>query len=55
MQPLNTLKYGETYNGKKYRVRDVSPNSIGIIRLSDQWLIRFENTHPSFNTLVKKD
>jgi len=55
MLQINELKPGDTYADKKYKVRDNDGNSVGLIRLSDKWLIRFDKSHPSFSTLVKKD
>lgn len=55
MLQLNELSPGDTYNDKKYKVRDNDGNSVGLVRMSDGWLLRFEKTHPSFNRIVKKD
>lgn len=55
MIQLNELSPGDTYNRKKYKVRDNDGKSVGVVRLVDGWLIRFYDHHPSFSKLVKKD
>ena len=55
MLQLNELKPGDTYNDKKYKVRDNDGKSVGLVRLSDGWLLRFHDFHPSFKLMVKKD
>ena len=55
MQPLSSLKTGETYGNYKYKIWKVDCDSITIIRQSDKWIIVFTKNDPSFNRMVKKD